>query len=90
MAAIATSFSAAAAAVARRRSRPARLQLVAIRRLPFCAAASAPPAAAAGFGWADVLRVASDAGVGDESDLSGYFRKVDICNRGMVIVCVLL
>jgi hypothetical protein len=83
MAAIATSFSAAAAAVARRRS-PARLQLVALRRLPFCAAASAPPAAAASFGWADALRVASDAGVGDESDLSGYFRKVDICNRGMV------
>ncbi|KAM0825000.1 hypothetical protein ACQ4PT_069854 [Festuca glaucescens] len=82
MAAIATSFSAAAAAVARRRS-PAHIQLVARRRLPFCTAASAAPAAAAGFSWADALRVASDTGVGDESDLSGYFQKVDICNRGL-------
>ncbi|VAI31604.1 nudix hydrolase 20, chloroplastic-like [Triticum dicoccoides] len=86
MVAIATSFSAAAAVAVARRSSPAHLQLVARRRLPFCTAASsssAPPAAAAGFGWADALRVASEFGVGDESDLSGYFRKVDICNRGM-------
>ncbi|KQJ89816.2 hypothetical protein BRADI_4g28031v3 [Brachypodium distachyon] len=84
MAAIATSFS-AAAAIAHRRSRP-HLQLVARRRAPFSTAASsssAPSAAAAGFGWTDALRVASDTGLDDESDLSGYFRKVDICNRGM-------
>uniref|UniRef100_A0A0E0LZS3 Nudix hydrolase domain-containing protein n=1 Tax=Oryza punctata TaxID=4537 RepID=A0A0E0LZS3_ORYPU len=78
----AASFSAAAAA---RRSSPSRLQLLARRRLPFSAysSAAAPPAAAASFGWEDALRVAADGGRGDESDLSGYFRKVDTCNRGM-------
>nr|CAB3456814.1 unnamed protein product [Digitaria exilis] len=66
-------------------SSPSRLQLLTRRRLPFTASSSsrAPPAAAAGFGWADALRVAGDGGRGDESDLTGYFRKVDICNRGM-------
>lgn len=77
-----------AAAVARW-SFPAHWQLLTRRRrLPFSASFSstAPPAAAAGFGWADALRVAGDRGRGDEADLSGYLRKVDICNRGMVSI----
>ncbi|OEL21826.1 Nudix hydrolase 20, chloroplastic [Dichanthelium oligosanthes] len=71
--------------VAARWSSPSRLQLLTRRRLPFSASFSsaAPPAAVVGFGWADALRVTSDGGHGDKSDLSGYFRKVDICNRGM-------
>ncbi|KAL5201262.1 hypothetical protein ABZP36_035616 [Zizania latifolia] len=81
----AASFSSAVAAA--RRSTPSHLQLLARRRLPFSAAASfssaAPPAAAASFGWEDALHVAADCGRGDESDLSGYLRKVDTCNRGM-------
>ena len=75
-----------AAVAAARCSPPTRRQLLTRRRLPFSVSFSsvAPHAAAAGFGWADALRVAGDGGRGDESDLSGYFRKVDICNRGMV------
>ncbi|KAG2642747.1 hypothetical protein PVAP13_2KG196800 [Panicum virgatum] len=74
-----------AAVAAARCSPPTRRQLLTRRRLPFSVSFSsvAPHAAAAGFGWADALRVAGDGGRGDESDLSGYFRKVDICNRGM-------
>ncbi|KAK3129861.1 hypothetical protein QOZ80_6BG0485740 [Eleusine coracana subsp. coracana] len=74
-----------AAAVARWSSRAHRQHLTRRRRLPFAVSFSsiAPPAAAAGFGWADALRVAGDCGRGDEADLSGYFRKVDTCNRGM-------
>ena len=74
------------AAAAARCSSPTRRQLLTRRRLPFSVSffSVAPHAAAAGFGWADALRVAGDGGRGDESDLSGYFRKVDICNRGMV------
>ena len=73
------------AAAAARCSSPTRRQLLIRRRLPFSVSFSAAPhAATAGFGWADALRVAGDGGRGDESDLSGYFRKVDICNRGMV------
>ena len=83
----ASSFSAAAAAAARRSS-PSHLRLLARRHLPFSStvsfSAAAPPAAAASFGWEDALRVAADDRRGDESDLSGYFRKVDTCNRGMV------
>uniref|UniRef100_A0A0E0QPP6 Nudix hydrolase domain-containing protein n=1 Tax=Oryza rufipogon TaxID=4529 RepID=A0A0E0QPP6_ORYRU len=82
----ASSFSAAAAAAARRSS-PSHLRLLARRHLPFSStvsfSAAAPPAAAASFGWEDALRVAADDRRGDESDLSGYFRKVDTCNRGM-------
>ncbi|KAF0913476.1 hypothetical protein E2562_022368 [Oryza meyeriana var. granulata] len=85
MATMAASFFSAAAAA--RRSYPSHLQLLARRsHLPFSAAASfsaAPPAAQASFGWEDALRVAADGGRADESDLSGYFRKVDTCNRGM-------
>jgi len=74
-----------AAVAAARCSPPTRRQLLTRRRLPFSVSFSAAPhAATAGFGWADALRVAGDGGRGDESDLSGYFRKVDICNRGMV------
>ena len=75
-----------ATVAAARCSPPTRRQLLTRRRLPFSVSFSsvAPHAAAAGFGWADALRVAGDGGRGDESDLSGYFRKVDICNRGMV------
>ncbi len=88
MAATAASSLSAAAAAARR-SFPSRLRLLARRRrLPFSSTASfsaaAPPAAAASFGWEDALRVAADDRRGDESDLSGYSRKVDTCNRGMV------
>ncbi|TKW32677.1 hypothetical protein SEVIR_2G183100v4 [Setaria viridis] len=74
-----------AAAAAARCNSPARRQLLTRRCLPFSVSFSSatPPAAAAGFGWADALRVAGDGGRGDESDLSGYFRKVDTCNRGM-------
>ncbi|BAT07445.1 Os09g0322200 [Oryza sativa Japonica Group] len=87
MAATAASSLSAAAAAARR-SFPSRLRLLARRRrLPFSSTASfsaaAPPAAAASFGWEDALRVAADDRRGDESDLSGYSRKVDTCNRGM-------
>ncbi|CAN6217300.1 unnamed protein product [Urochloa humidicola] len=73
------------AAAAARCSSPTGRQLLTRRRLPFSVSFSsaAPPAAAADFGWADALRVAADGGRGDESDLSGYFRKVDTCNRGM-------
>ncbi|PVH64280.1 hypothetical protein PAHAL_2G228200 [Panicum hallii] len=73
------------AAAAARGSSPTRRQLLTRRRLPFSVSFSstAPHAAAAGFGWTDALRVAGDGGRGDESDLSGYFRKVDKCNRGM-------
>ncbi|RCV11323.1 hypothetical protein SETIT_2G176300v2 [Setaria italica] len=73
------------AAAAARCNSPARRQLLTRRCLPFSVSFSSatPPAAAAGFGWADALRVAGDGGRGDESDLSGYFRKVDTCNRGM-------
>ncbi|KAG0543302.1 hypothetical protein BDA96_02G178200 [Sorghum bicolor] len=67
---------------AARWSSPTRLQLLNSRRLRFSASA-APPTSTAGFGWADALRVAVDSGHGDESDLSGYFRKVKTCNRGM-------
>ena len=74
-----------AAVAAARCSPPTRRQLLTRRRLPFSVSFSAAPhAATAGFGWADALRVAGDGGRGDESDLSGYFRKVDTCNRGMV------
>ncbi|CAL5088896.1 unnamed protein product [Urochloa decumbens] len=73
------------ATAAARCSSPTRSQLLTRRRLPFSVSFSsaAPPAAVAGFGWDDALRVAGDGGRGDESDLSGYFRKVDSCNRGM-------
>lgn len=80
--------AASSAAAAARRSSPSHLRLLARRRLPFSSTASfsaaAPPAAAASFGWEDALHVAADGRRGDESDLSGYFRKVDTCNRGMV------
>ena len=69
---------------AARWSCPASLQFLTSRRLRFSASSAAPPTSAAGFGWADALRVAGDGGRGDESDLSGYFRKVKTCNRGMV------
>ena len=70
---------------AARWSSPTRLKLLTSRRLCFSAFSSAAsPTSAAGFGWADALRVAGDSGRGDESDLSGYFRKVKTCNRGMV------
>ena len=70
---------------AARWSSPTRLKLLTSRRLYFSAFSSAAsPTSAAGFGWADALRVAGDGGRGDESDLSGYFRKVKTCNRGMV------
>uniref|UniRef100_A0A0D9XCG9 Nudix hydrolase domain-containing protein n=1 Tax=Leersia perrieri TaxID=77586 RepID=A0A0D9XCG9_9ORYZ len=86
--------AAAAAAAAARRSPHSHFQLLTRRRclrLPFSSSSSAaafsssaaPPAAAASFGWEDALRVAADGGRGDESDLSGYFQKVDTCNRGM-------
>ncbi|WVZ64528.1 hypothetical protein U9M48_014029 [Paspalum notatum var. saurae] len=73
------------AAIAARWSSPARLHPLTRRRLRFSASFSSAMAvpASAGFGWADALRVAGDVGRGDESDLSGYFRKVQICNRGM-------
>ncbi|KAJ1289271.1 hypothetical protein BS78_02G151400 [Paspalum vaginatum] len=73
------------AAIAARWSSPARLHPLNSRRLRFSASFSPAMAVAtsAGFGWADALRVAGDVGRGDESDLSGYFRKVQICNRGM-------
>jgi hypothetical protein len=74
-------------AAAARWSCPAHLQLLTqLRRLPFSASFSTtvPRAAATGFGWADALRVGGDSARGDEADLSGYFQKVDICNRGMV------
>ncbi|CAL5080892.1 unnamed protein product [Urochloa decumbens] len=73
------------ATAAARCSSPTRRQLLTRRRLPFSVSFSsaAPPAAVAGFGWDDALRVAGDGGRGDVSDLSGYFRKVDSCNRGM-------
>ncbi|ONM54218.1 Nudix hydrolase 20, chloroplastic [Zea mays] len=68
---------------AARWSFPARLQLLTSRRFCFPASSAAPPSSVAGFSWADALRVAGDGGRGDESDLSGYFRKVKSCNRGM-------
>ncbi|WVZ64509.1 hypothetical protein U9M48_014012 [Paspalum notatum var. saurae] len=73
------------AAIAARWSSPARLHPLTRRRLRFSASFSSVMAvpASAGFGWADALRVAGDVGRGDESDLSGYFRQVQICNRGM-------
>ncbi|KAL6655764.1 hypothetical protein ACP70R_006590 [Stipagrostis hirtigluma subsp. patula] len=76
---MATMATVAAAAV--RWGSPSQLQLLTRRRLS--CSSGALPAATAGFGWADALRVASDGGRGDEADLSGYFRKVDLCNRGM-------
>jgi hypothetical protein len=74
------------ATAAARCSSPTRRHLLTRRRLPFCVSFSSatPPAAMAGFGWADALRVAGDGGCDNESDLTGYFRKVDTCNRGMV------